>query len=134
MNIVKEELKRRNWLIFYARNFSHNNLEQFTSNLKKTVDAVIRKGILLIDEIDTMYWTDTDFVLDLTNYLRDSHIVISHLKNQTDIDHISDFFSEMHYQTQLFFNYIEEHISHVNDFKMIKICACDFPSRREHFN
>lgn len=134
MNTIKEELKRRNSLIFYARNYSHNNLEQFTSNLKKTVDAVIAKGILLIDEIDTMYWTDTDFVLDLTNYLRDSHIVIDHLKKQTDIDHISEFFSQLHFQTQLFFNYIEDHISPINNSLMVKMCAHDFPINYEHFN
>ena len=134
MSILKQELTKRNSCIFYLKNFANNNCRNMPIELIKSIDAIIEKGVLLIDEIDSMYWMDTEFVLDLTNYLHDSHRVVDTLQEYTGIPHINEVFPDLYIQTVLFFKYIEDHISNLNDVGKTNIRLSDFTFDIKQYN
>jgi hypothetical protein len=58
---------------------------QVPVGLKRDLDVVINSGNFILDNIDLMYWTDTEFLRVIIDYLFNSERIVKQLSDTTEM-------------------------------------------------
>jgi hypothetical protein len=126
MSTIKEALKLRNGLVQYVRDYMFNTNSTIPVVLKKEIDLVIYEGAALIEDIDFMFWTDSNYIDMIISYLKNSETGVTKLGAFADFPHLSDLLFCLETQRSIFEKIINEQTSNPEN-KKVGISTNRFP-------
>lgn len=109
MSIIKEALRQRNSLIAYVKKCVYGM--QVPVGLKRDLDIVIDSGNFILDNIDLMYWTDTEFLRVIIDYLFNSERIVKQLSDTTEMPQFIELLYCIGIQRKVFLYIIRREIS-----------------------
>lgn len=102
MNYIKLELEKRNFIIHYAKSYINNHSARICTGIKRDIDFVIEKGIHIIHELDTMFWIDDDYIVDLLKYLSEGDKALMALCMEINDPFVNELTGTLYIQSKLF--------------------------------
>ena len=108
MTFLKKQLEKRNFHFRNIKSYANNNRPIIDSGLTKEIDRVIFDGNQLIEELDTMFWSDADYIDDIIKYLDASDKALDTINNQIEDPHIEVISSLLYLQTESFKIFFEK--------------------------
>ena len=124
--MIKEALKQRNNTIEYVKMYVRGMNLKISFVLKSELDTIVAAGSNIIGEIEEMFWSDTDFIGEIQEYLNNGDRVILKIKEETGFSHLEEILFCLEAQNKLFQKFITHQMS-VPDNKKVFI-ARNFPT------